>query len=351
LGVAVATAGVHDLDNYLPEKVIDVLALLSLDDDVEDLLPEDVVFCFGGLAVANSSTAGSCANIAGTLDFRYNKPDGRVELALTNPLTLITMLGDQDAMITYLTEQAGDVLLGNPIYLTKDIARLTFNGTSELLALTSDYGYAADAAPITIGWLGSTLVIFPGTFNGHADDEEYVNYLSSPEFTFGTPTGLTDLIPTLNVSPFNVFDLFDIPGIDTTDLTSGLSTATSAASSYAVTLPSEEATGAAQRLSAAETEASTTASTLTESATESVVEETAESVPAAETTTSADVGGSAVATETADDAADSGSEATSASDGQDTADATGTDSTDTTSTDTDNSTDAADAAAGETPAA
>ncbi|WHU46251.1 hypothetical protein QNM97_19960 [Gordonia sp. L191] len=219
LGIAVATAGLNDLENYIPAAVVDVLedipvvgpAVISL---IEGLLPEDVILCFGGLAVANSSTAGSCANIAATVDLRYDKPDGRVELALTNPASLLTLLSDSSR----LGQVVVDALTGNPIYLADDFLRLTLNGSGANLALTSDYGYTG---PIAISWLGSSFVLFPGTFKAHGTNgPDYVNYLSLPTLTLGTPTSLQQIIPTFDVSSFNFFDLFTIPAFNTGNLTS-----------------------------------------------------------------------------------------------------------------------------------
>ncbi|GAB25647.1 hypothetical protein GOPIP_087_00370 [Gordonia polyisoprenivorans NBRC 16320 = JCM 10675] len=214
LGIAVATAGVHDLENYLPDFIYDLLEELNLADSVESLLPQDVILCFGGLAVANSSTAGSCANIAATVDLRYDKPDGRVELALTNPASLLTLLSDSSR----LGQVVVDALTGNPIYLADDFLRLTLNGSGANLALTSDYGYTG---PIQISWLGSSLVLFPGTFKAHGTNgPDYVNYLSLPTLTLGAPTSLQQIIPTFDVSSFNFFDLFTIPAFNTGNLIS-----------------------------------------------------------------------------------------------------------------------------------
>ncbi|MEP9415345.1 hypothetical protein ABLE92_13480 [Gordonia sp. VNQ95] len=242
LGLAAATAGVNDLENYLPQDVIDAINGVPvlgppIITGIESLLPEDVIFCFGGLAVANSSTAGSCANIAATVDLRYDKPDGRVELALTNPLSALSVLTD--------TEQLGLILLaaltGEPIYLTQDFARLTLNGEGSGIALTSSYGYTG---PVTIGWLGSQLVLFPGTFKAHGNPlglgEDFVNYLSLPTFSFGTPSSALQLIPTFDVSSFNVLDLFTIPAFNTGNWLSGLGSS-SPASATVSTLSLREA--------------------------------------------------------------------------------------------------------------
>ncbi|MGW5523834.1 hypothetical protein [Gordonia sp. NPDC003950] len=228
LGLAAATAGVNDLENYLPQDVIDAINGVPgvgplIITGIESLLPEDVIFCFGGLAVANSSTAGSCANIAATVDLRYDKPDGRVELALTNPLSALSLLTDTDQ----LTQIVLNALTGEPIYLTKDFARLTLNGAGSGVALTSSYGYTG---PVTIGWLGSSLVLFPGAFKAHGDPlglgVDFVNYLSLPTFSFGTPSSALQLIPTFDVPAFNVLDLFDIPAFNTGDWLSGLGSST-----------------------------------------------------------------------------------------------------------------------------
>ncbi|MGX7697510.1 hypothetical protein [Gordonia polyisoprenivorans] len=181
-------------------------------------LPDDTVFCLGALAAANSKTAGSCLNIGATIDARYIKvadgqQSGEVQLALTNPLSVLTLLTDQDQLLDILAQ----AITGDPIYFTKDVLRLSLNGP-ENLALTSDYGYSG---PIRISWLGSQFVLFPGTAQTHGTNgPDYVNYLDLPTLTLGTPTSLQQIIPTFDVSSFNFFDLFTIPAFNTGNLTS-----------------------------------------------------------------------------------------------------------------------------------
>ncbi|QTI70200.1 hypothetical protein [Gordonia polyisoprenivorans] len=233
LGLALATDGVTDFVNgaWATELVPDWVPLIGgmTVGEVLDFvgidradLPDDTVFCLGALAAANSKTAGSCLNIAATFDARYIKvadgqQSGEVQLALTNPLSVLTLLTDQDQLLDILAQ----AITGDPIYVTKDVLRLSLNGP-ENLALTSDYGYSG---PIRISWLGSQFVLFPGTAQTHGTNgPDYVNYLSLPTLTLGTPTSLQQIIPTFDVSSFNFFDLFTIPAFNTGNLTSALPT-------------------------------------------------------------------------------------------------------------------------------
>ncbi|RPA57512.1 hypothetical protein EF294_18580 [Gordonia oryzae] len=230
LGVALATDGITSTVNDIWDLVLipeipvinpnpvtlgDLAELAGID---RADLPDDTVFCLGALAAANSKTAGSCLNIAATIDARYIKvsdgqQSGEVQLALTNPLSVLTLLTDQNQLLDILAQ----AISGDPIYVTKDFLRLSLNGP-ENLALTSDYGYSG---PITIAWLGSQFVVFSGTAQTHGTNgPDYVNYLSVPSLTLGTPTSLQQIIPTLDVSSFNVFDLFTIPAFNTGSLTS-----------------------------------------------------------------------------------------------------------------------------------
>ncbi|AFA71839.1 hypothetical protein GPOL_c07710 [Gordonia polyisoprenivorans VH2] len=222
LGVALATDGVTNISNSIWDY--ELLGLIPVAPILEAFgidradLPDDMVFCLGALAAANSKTAGSCLNIAATFDARYIKvadgqQSGEVQLALTNPLSVLTLLTDQDQLLDILAQ----AITGDPIYVTKDVLRLSLNGP-ENLALTSDYGFSG---PITISWLGSQFVLFPGTAQTHGTNgPDYVNYLSLPTLTLGTPTSLQQIIPTFDVSSFNFFDLFTIPAFNTGNLTS-----------------------------------------------------------------------------------------------------------------------------------
>lgn len=252
LGAAVATDGVDALIDKvlgttlsdivdipgLPDVVVDFLQLLIeisefnpsvddlLPDQITDNLPGDIVFCLGALALANSGSAGSCLNVAATLDARYNKKNGEVQLGLTNPLSALTYLTDPGQLMPVI----GNALTGQPIYLLKDFVRLSLNGP-EFLGLTSSYGFETvpNGAPVTASWLGSSVGLFPGitqpwgTGGWLASSPEFVNYLSLPSFDLGfaSPQGLTDLIPSLGFSAFNVLDMFTIGAWNTSNLLNG----------------------------------------------------------------------------------------------------------------------------------
>lgn len=229
LGIAAATDGVTKLVDgawnvaLIPggPTVGQLLGLAGI--DREDL-PDDTTFCLGVFAAANSGTAGSCLNVLATFDARYNKLDGEVQLGLTNPLSVITLLTEPERLLTALA----NVITGDPIYLTKDFARLALNGP-ENLALTSDYGYEL---PVTISWLGSQLVLFPGTAKTQGvNGPSFVNYLSIPQVNFAAPTNLSQIIPTLNVPAFNVVDLFTIPAFNTADWLAAIAGATNTSTS------------------------------------------------------------------------------------------------------------------------
>lgn len=230
LGLALATDGVTDLvDDVYEFPVLDIpfvgtvtlgylAGLIGID---RDDLPDDAVFCLGALAVANSKTAGSCLNILATVDGRYNNLTGEAQIGLTNPLSVITLLTEPERLLPVL----GSAISGDPIYLLKDFARLSVNGP-ENLALTSDYGFerVPGGAPISIGWLGSSLGFFPGTAQTQGTGgilgggPTFVNYLSLPSFDFAMPTDLLQIIPSLSVSEFSILDLFSIPAWSTSDV-------------------------------------------------------------------------------------------------------------------------------------
>ena len=231
-------------------KLGDILswAAISRDD-----LPGDLVFCMGALAYANSGTAGSCLNVAALLDVRYDKPDGELQLGLTNPLSVITYLTDPGQLLPVI----GNALTGQPIYLLKDFARLNLNGP-ENIGLTSSYGFATgrNGAPVSLSWLGAEVGLFPGvthpwgTGGWLASSPEFVNYLSLPSFGFAMPTDLSSLIPSLSFSDYNVLDLFtftawntngllqgELPGIEQGDFLKLLGLAGSVAGLQAVSAP------------------------------------------------------------------------------------------------------------------
>lgn len=113
LGVALATDGVTNISNSIWDY--ELLGLIPVAPILEAFgidradLPDDTVFCLGALAAANSKTAGSCLNIAATFDARYIKvadgqQSGEVQLALTNPLSVLTLLTDQDQLLDILAQ-------------------------------------------------------------------------------------------------------------------------------------------------------------------------------------------------------------------------------------------------------
>ncbi|MEP9415346.1 hypothetical protein ABLE92_13485 [Gordonia sp. VNQ95] len=236
LGAAVATDGLTDTINDIWDVVIIPGILGRPGTTVGDLaqragikrsnLPDDTVVCLGVFAAANSKTAGSCVNILLTVDARYLKisdgaQSGEVQLALTNPLSLIRLVTDPDQ----LSEIVDQAVSGDPIHITRDFLRLSLNGP-ENLALTSNYGYVG---PLRISWLGSNLVLSPGTATTHGvNGPDFVNYLSLPTFSFNTPSSALQLIPTFDVADFNVLDLFTIPGFNTGEWLPGLGSSSSA---------------------------------------------------------------------------------------------------------------------------
>lgn len=175
--------------------------------------------CFGVFTIANSSTAGTCANIAGTFDFRYDKPGQDVQFALTNPLAIITDGPDFGKILTELIIN-GDINSA----LTEDVARLSFSTdlSNPGVKLTSDYGFNKilvkegnvlspskylDGA-ILINWMGSEILLFPvTTVNG----TKTVNYLGLPQVKFGAPAGIADVLPGVTIGSFKLPLIGDIP--------------------------------------------------------------------------------------------------------------------------------------------
>ncbi|MFT3663056.1 MAG: hypothetical protein QM809_17310 [Gordonia sp. (in: high G+C Gram-positive bacteria)] len=191
-------------------------------------LPADQVFCLGGFAYANSGSAGTCVNVAALIDGRYNKPTGEVQLGLTNPLSVLNYLVDPMSLLPVV----GNALTGQPIYLLKDFARVSVNGPDYLAALTSSYGFEAlpGGAPITVNWLGSSVQLFPetaavhgtgGLIPGLGTPSPFVNYLSMPKVAFGLPTDISQIIPSVDFSKFNIFDLYTVDGWSTNGLLQG----------------------------------------------------------------------------------------------------------------------------------
>lgn len=194
------------------------LAAASTDVDIKDpvfnatlfSLPTGQVACIGALTFANSSTAGTCVNVLGVFDATYDKKGKEVSLALTNPLGLLT---DGDLAGSVI----GGILSGDPIsqIVTSDFARLGLGG-KDMVSLTSSYGFdpisKALQGGVLVGWAGSTMLLFPvtsGDGGGFLGKNKQVNYLGLPQFNFGTPTSLNDLIPTLQVGQFRT----PIPGV------------------------------------------------------------------------------------------------------------------------------------------
>ncbi|MEE3851208.1 hypothetical protein VZC37_12740 [Gordonia sp. LSe1-13] len=152
------------------------------------------VSCYGGLTGAYAQGVGACANVLGTFDFRWKEPNGEVQFGLTDPSAVL--FDPADVLGQVLTQ----VLEGQPLTLSKDVARLSVAGDYDLLGgnffrLTSDYGPQESTS---IDWLGQTLTFHPMvTVNG----QERPNHLGVPVLTFGElDTG--EIVPVLHLPEF-----------------------------------------------------------------------------------------------------------------------------------------------------
>ncbi|MDL9936555.1 hypothetical protein QSJ18_07355 [Gordonia sp. ABSL1-1] len=181
------------------------------------------VGCYGGLTGAYAEGVGACGNVLGTFDFRWNAVNNEVQFGLTNPLGLL------DDPTGVFGEIISDLLSGQPLSLSPDLARLSIGGDYSLISgnflrLTSDYGFTRE---VTIGWLGQELVLFPTVdING---DPDRPNYMGFPVFKAGE-------LDTSQIVP--VFDIpdFDIPFGDLLGVTSNPASTLSAPAPEARTL-------------------------------------------------------------------------------------------------------------------
>ncbi len=205
LPVSLATAGASDGRTAVAFAVIGMANAWTTDDVPVTVLGVDTgldipgiksVSCYGGLTGAYAEGVGACANVAGIVDFRLDEQHQRPELqfATTDPTAILL---DPSGVFGQVITQ---LLNGQPLNLSKDFRRLTIggdrvdaNGNPILFTLTSDYG---TQDPITIHWLGSTIVLHPEVeVNGVMKP----NHLGAPVFTFGTPTGAADLVPVIDI--------------------------------------------------------------------------------------------------------------------------------------------------------
>lgn len=160
------------------------------------------VSCYGGLTGAYAEGVGACANVLGTLDFRWDATDNQIQFGLTDPSAVL--FDPAGVFVNVITQ----LLNGEPLSLSKDFARLTISPeellNGDFLRLTSSYGLTD---PITIDWLGQKLTLYPETTVNGATSP---NYLGLPQITFSTlDTG--EIIPVLKL-PKSTFP-FGIPSV------------------------------------------------------------------------------------------------------------------------------------------
>ncbi|MET9199483.1 hypothetical protein [Gordonia sp. NPDC003585] len=182
------------------------------------------VSCYGGLTGAYAEGVGACANIAGTLDFRWNAVNNELQFGLTDPTGI---LFDPTGVFTQVITQ---LLNGQPLTLSKDFARLSIGGDYDLfsgnfLRLTSDYG---SQDPITIEWLGQKITLNPEV---EVNGVDRPNHLGVPVITFAAlNTG--EIVPVVNLPeykfPFGISSIgpIEIPSTTTTTTASPLSLTT-----------------------------------------------------------------------------------------------------------------------------
>ena len=170
LPLSLATAGASDGRTAVAFAVVGMANAWTTDDVPVKILGLDTgldipgiksVSCYGGITGAYASGVGACANIAGISDFRLDLQQSLpgVQFAATDPSAILL---DPSSVFGQVITQ---LLNGQPLNLSKDFVRLTIggdrtggNGAPILVTLTSDYG---TQDPITIHWLGSTIVLHP----------------------------------------------------------------------------------------------------------------------------------------------------------------------------------------------
>ncbi|WP_338855728.1 hypothetical protein WDY80_18125 [Gordonia hongkongensis] len=180
------------------------------------------VGCYGGLTGAYADGVGACANVLGSVDFRWQQPNGELQFALTDPTALIAdpggVLGGLGAdvlegLLAGVLSGSGIDFDGDWMSLSKDFARLSIGGDYDLfsgnfLRLTSDYGFTA---PITVDWLGSTVTFRPLV---EVNGELPPNRLGLPVIEFGQlDTG--ELVPVIRIPSYEF--PFGLPATDPID--------------------------------------------------------------------------------------------------------------------------------------
>lgn len=79
------------------------------------------VSCYGGLTGAYAEGVGACANVLGTLDFRWDATDNQIQFGLTDPSAVL--FDPAGVFVNVITQ----LLNGEPLSLSKDFARLTIS--------------------------------------------------------------------------------------------------------------------------------------------------------------------------------------------------------------------------------
>lgn len=210
LPVSLATAGASDgrkayafaLIGMANAWTTDELPVTVLGSEIASIPGIRSVSCYGGLTGAYAEGVGACANVLGTLDFRWDATDNQIQFGLTDPSAVL--FDPAGVFVNVITQ----LLNGEPLSLSKDFARLTISPeellNGDFLRLTSSYGLTD---PITIDWLGQKLTLYPETTVNGATSP---NYLGLPQITFSTlDTG--EIIPVLKL-PKSTFP-FGIPSV------------------------------------------------------------------------------------------------------------------------------------------
>uniref|UniRef100_UPI003D8F73A1 hypothetical protein n=1 Tax=Gordonia sp. B7-2 TaxID=3420932 RepID=UPI003D8F73A1 len=185
------------------------------------------VGCYGGLTGGYAEGVGACANVLGTLDFRWNASNNQIQFGLTDPSAVL--FDPTGAIQELLTTLLNGDQLNLADLLSDDFVRLTISPEDLLngsfLRVTSDYGFTG---PVTVDWLGQDITIYPTTtVNGKVRP----NYIALPQITFHElDTG--EIIPVLNAPkfefPFGISSIgpIEIPSTTTTTTASPLSLTT-----------------------------------------------------------------------------------------------------------------------------
>ncbi|WP_223375116.1 hypothetical protein [Gordonia bronchialis] len=214
LPVSLATAGASDGKKAYAFAIVGVanawntgdLPVTVLGSEIDSIPGVQSVGCYGGLTGAYAEGVGACANVLGTLDFRWDATNNQVQFGLTDPTKV---LFDPTGVVGELiTKLIGGQDLNLSALLSDDFARLTISPeellNGDFLRLTSSYGLTD---PITIDWLGQKLTLYPETTVNGATSP---NYLGLPQITFSTlDTG--EIIPVLKL-PKSTFP-FGIPSV------------------------------------------------------------------------------------------------------------------------------------------